>query len=112
MRAVVQRVSQASVTIDGGRCEGIDAGLLVYIGVGHDDTETDAAYLVDKIRHLRVFSDEDGKQNLDVGQAGGQAGKPALSVLVVSAFTRSHSGPKILIVISFESSCHTSPMIA
>ncbi len=101
MRAVVQRVSQASVTTgraglldgkaglpaDDGRCERIEAGLLVYLGVGHDDAESDVAYLVDKVRHLRVFSDEDGKQNLDVQQAGGQVGKPSLPVLVVSAFT-------------------------
>ena len=80
MRAVVQRVSRASVEIDDGRSESISAGLLIYLGVAQDDDETDTAYLVDKVRHLRIFSDDEGKQNLDVQQAGGQ-------VLVVSAFT-------------------------
>ena len=87
MRAVVQRVSQASVTTvstslppDNARFKSIETGLLVYLGVQNDDDESDIAYLADKVRHLRVFLDQDGKQNLDVSQAGGQ-------VLVVSAFT-------------------------
>ncbi|MCH7591691.1 MAG: D-tyrosyl-tRNA(Tyr) deacylase [Planctomycetes bacterium] len=87
MRAVVQRVSRASVEINDGRSESIGQGLLIYLGVARDDDNTDTAYLVDKIRHLRIFSDENGKQNLDIHQAGGEEGKPALPVLVVSAFT-------------------------
>ncbi len=80
MRAVVQRVSQAGVDADGARVGEIGPGLLVYLGVGRDDTSDDLAYMVNKIRHLRVFNDADGKMNLDVEQIGG-------SCLVVSAFT-------------------------
>lgn len=80
MRAVVQRVSEASVEIDDGRSETIGAGLLVYLGVGTDDNDTDVTYLVDKVRHLRIFTDAEDKMNLDVGQINGQ-------VLVISAFT-------------------------
>ncbi len=80
MRAVVQRVSQAAVDVDGRVCASIDAGLLVYLGVAHDDAEADAAYLADKVRHLRIFPDENDRMNLDVLQAGAK-------VLVVSAFT-------------------------
>jgi D-tyrosyl-tRNA(Tyr) deacylase len=80
VRAVVQRVSRASVATNGSCCGGIERGLLIYLGVNRDDGEADAAYLADKIRHLRIFPDEADKMNLDVGQTGG-------SVLVVSAFT-------------------------
>ncbi len=80
MRAVVQRVSQAGVEIDGARIGQIGPGLLVYLGVGREDTAKDLTYLVNKIRHLRVFNDTEGKMNLNVEQVGG-------SCLVVSAFT-------------------------
>ena len=80
MRAVVQRVSSAGVEIEGERVGEIGPGLLVYLGVGRDDTASDLAYMVNKIRHLRVFNDAEGKMNLNVEQAGG-------SCLVVSAFT-------------------------
>ncbi len=80
MRAVVQRVSQAGVEIDGERIGEIGPGLLVYLGVGRDDTASDIAYMVNKIQHLRVFNDAEGKMNLNVEQVGG-------SCLVVSAFT-------------------------
>ncbi|MEK6675076.1 MAG: D-aminoacyl-tRNA deacylase [Planctomycetota bacterium] len=80
MRAVIQRVSQASVQVDGTFRASTGPGLLVYLGVGRDDGEPDIAFLTDKIRHLRIFSDEAGRLNLDVMQARGQ-------VLVVSAFT-------------------------
>jgi len=80
MRAVVQRVSEASVEVDGRVCGAIGAGLLVYLGVAVDDTEQDVTYLADKVRHLRVFQDDQGRMNLDVGHVGG-------GVLVVSAFT-------------------------
>jgi D-tyrosyl-tRNA(Tyr) deacylase len=73
-------VSEAAVTTDGRIAGRIDVGLLVYLGVDRDDGESDVKYLADKIRLLRIFSDEAGKMNLDVGQVGG-------SVLVVSAFT-------------------------
>ena len=80
MRAAVQRVSSASVIVDGAAVGAIDGGLLVYLGVDPEDGETDVAYLADKVCHLRVFPDEAGRMNLDVTQAGGK-------VLVVSAFT-------------------------
>ena len=85
MRAVVQRVSSASVTIDdasgGVETTGkIDQGLLVYLGVGQGDEEADAAYLADKTANLRIFMDANGKMNLSVGDMG-------WDVLVVSQFT-------------------------
>ncbi len=80
MRAVVQRVLQAGVDVDGARIGEIGPGLLVYLGVGRDDSDADLAYMVNKIRNLRVFNDADGKMNLNVEQIGG-------SCLVVSAFT-------------------------
>ena len=80
MRAVVQRVSQAAVDIDGSTVGQIGDGLLVYLGVQTGDTEGDARYLADKIRYLRVFPDEANHMNRDVRHAAG-------AVLVVSAFT-------------------------
>lgn len=80
MRGVVQRVSQASVVADGSTIGEIHHGLLIYLAVGRDDSARDVAYLVDKVRHMRVFCDEAGRMNRDVVQAGG-------AVLVVSAFT-------------------------
>ena len=80
MRAVVQRVSDARVTVDGHVVGEIGPGLLVLVGVGHDDTEADAAALAKKLAGLRVFPDADGRMNLDVVDVGG-------SILVVSQFT-------------------------
>jgi D-tyrosyl-tRNA(Tyr) deacylase len=85
MRAVVQRVSRAKVTIsDRTNTDWISGeiglGLLVLLGVGHEDTEADATYLAEKIAGLRIFEDHDGKMNRSVQDAGG-------SVLVVSQFT-------------------------
>lgn len=80
MRAVVERVSEASAEVDGAVVGRIGHGLLVYLGVHTNDGDDDVAYIVDKVRHLRVFPDDEGKLNLDVGQVGG-------AVLVVSAFT-------------------------
>ena len=80
MRAVVQRVCSASVTVDGRAVGSIERGLLVYVGVGRGDTDADVAYIVDKILHLRLFSDGDGKMDLSVSDMSG-------SVLVVSQFT-------------------------
>ncbi len=80
MRAVVTRVTSASVTID-GVCSGqIEKGFLILLGVGPQDTEAHCKYLVDKILGLRVFEDENGKMNLGLEQVGG-------SILVVSQFT-------------------------
>ena len=80
MRAVVQRVSRASVQVEGKTVGGIDLGLLVLLGVGHEDTETDADYLADKITGLRIFEDADGKMNRSLIDVGG-------AVLAVSQFT-------------------------
>lgn len=80
MRAVVQRVSSASVTIDGQINGAIDQGFMILLGVGPQDTEAEATRLVTKISKLRVFSDAAGKMNLDLKAVGG-------SVLVVSQFT-------------------------
>ncbi|MBA3465680.1 MAG: D-tyrosyl-tRNA(Tyr) deacylase [Deltaproteobacteria bacterium] len=80
MRAVVQRVSRAKVTV-GDRITGsIDQGLLVLLGAGAGDTPADLAYTVDKIVNLRIFADEAGKMNRSVIDVGG-------GVLVVSQFT-------------------------
>ncbi len=80
MRAVIQRVSEASVTVDGQVVGAIGRGLLILLGVSHTDTATDAALLADKIAQLRIFSDQEGKFNLSVLDVGGET-------LVVSQFT-------------------------
>jgi D-aminoacyl-tRNA deacylase len=80
MRAVVQRVSRAKVTVNRGTAGEIGAGLLVLVGVAHGDTEADATYLAAKIAGLRIFEDADGKMNRSVRDIGG-------SVLAVSQFT-------------------------
>jgi D-tyrosyl-tRNA(Tyr) deacylase len=80
MRAVVQRVSRARVTVKDWTSGEIGLGLLVLLGVGHDDTEADATYLAEKIAGLRIFEDHDGKMNRGVIDVGG-------SVLAVSQFT-------------------------
>ena len=80
MRAVVTRVSQAAVAIDGETVGRIGQGFLVLLGVDPEDTEAQAEKLADKICGLRVFSDEAGKMNLNLESVGGQ-------LLVVSQFT-------------------------
>jgi len=80
MRAVVQRVSRAKVTVNGWTSGEIGHGLLVLLGVGHGDTEADASYLAEKIAGLRIFEDSEGKMNRSVVDVGG-------SVLAVSQFT-------------------------
>ena len=80
MRAVVQRVSRAQVTVNGEIVGKIGLGLLVLLGVGRDDGEADATYLAEKIAGLRVFEDAQGKMNRSVQEVGG-------SVLAVSQFT-------------------------
>lgn len=80
MRAVVQRVTQASVEVEGKTVGEISAGLLVLLGVAEGDSEQDAIYLADKISNLRIFNDADGKMNRSLLDVGG-------SLLVVSQFT-------------------------
>ena len=80
MRAVVQRVTNADVKIDGRVNGKIDNGLLVLLGVGNGDTEEDMKYIADKIIKLRIFSDENDKMNLSLEDVGG-------SMLVISQFT-------------------------
>jgi D-tyrosyl-tRNA(Tyr) deacylase len=80
VRAVVQRVSRASVTVDGRVVAAIGRGLLVLVGVAAGDGPSDVAYLASKVRDLRIFPDEAGRMNRAVGEAGG-------GLLVVSQFT-------------------------
>lgn len=80
MRAVVQRVSEASVTVSDAVVGSIDRGLLVYLGVAMDDTDADLQYMTRKISQLRLFTDDQGKMNLSVKQIHGK-------LLVVSQFT-------------------------
>ena len=79
MRATVQRVSSARVIVEGSVTGEIGQGLLVYVGVAAADTPDDVLYLVDKIAHLRIFNDDEGKMNRSVVDVGG-------GVLVISAF--------------------------
>src|ERR1035438_5893980 len=80
MRAVIQRVSRARVTVGDEITGEIGLGLLVLLGVGTDDTRSDADYLAEKTVGLRIFEDSGGKMNLSVAEVGG-------AVLVVSQFT-------------------------
>jgi D-aminoacyl-tRNA deacylase len=80
MRAVVQRVARARVTVEGEVVGEIAPGLLVLLGVGATDGESDANYVADKVVGLRVFNDQNGRMNLCVREAGG-------ALLVVSQFT-------------------------
>ena len=80
MRIVLQRVTSASVKVDGNIIGKIGTGFLLLLGVGHEDTEEDCRRLADKISGLRIFSDENDKINLDLDSVGGQ-------LLVVPQFT-------------------------
>ncbi|WP_434797560.1 D-aminoacyl-tRNA deacylase [Terrisporobacter vanillatitrophus] len=80
MRAVVQKVSASKVTVDEEVVGQINQGLMVLLGVTHDDTSKDVDYMVDKIINLRIFEDEEGKMNLSLKDVGGE-------VLAVSQFT-------------------------
>jgi D-tyrosyl-tRNA(Tyr) deacylase len=80
MKAVIQRVTRASVRVEGRTVGRIESGLLVLLGVAKGDGETDGRYLAEKIRTLRIFSDEQGKMNYSLSDIGG-------SVLLVSQFT-------------------------
>ena len=80
MRAVIQRVSQAKVKVSGNLVGEIGPGLLVFLGVGKEDTTADAEYLLEKIINLRIFEDAAGKFNLSLLDCGGE-------MMVVSQFT-------------------------
>ena len=80
MRALIQRVSQASVAVEGQTVGSIGPGLVVFLGIGQGDSEADAAYLVEKIANLRIFADSEGKFNLSALDTGGE-------VLLISQFT-------------------------
>ena len=80
MRAVVQRVTRAKVTVEGKTIGEIQKGLVVLLGIARDDAEDDASYLANKIVALRIFDDEQGKMNVSLKDSGGGA-------LVVSQFT-------------------------
>ena len=80
MRACVQRVTRGSVTVDGEIIGAIERGLVVLLGVGPDDSETDITYLADKLTQLRIFEDAEGKMNKSLIDIGG-------GMLVVSQFT-------------------------
>ena len=80
MRAVVQRVDRASVTVDEKITGEVQKGLLVLLGVAEGDTDKDLAYIIDKVCGMRIFEDEAGKMNLSVKDVGG-------AILAVSQFT-------------------------
>jgi D-tyrosyl-tRNA(Tyr) deacylase len=80
MRLLLQRVTRASVSVDGREVGKIGPGLVVLVGVGHEDTDAIADALVDKVLHLRIFRDEEGKTNRSLLDVGGE-------VLAVSQFT-------------------------
>ncbi|MBA2939259.1 D-tyrosyl-tRNA(Tyr) deacylase [Paenibacillus sp. CGMCC 1.16610] len=80
MRVVVQRCKRAEVTVNGASVGQIEQGLMLLVGITHDDTEQDAKYIADKVAGLRIFEDETGKMNLSVLETGGQ-------ILSVSQFT-------------------------
>lgn len=80
MRALIQRVSKASVTVEGRIISQVGRGLLILLGVGRGDSESQAAFLAEKIANLRIFGDDQGKANLSILDTHGEA-------IVVSQFT-------------------------
>ena len=80
MRLVIQRVKEASVTVSGSTTGAIRSGLLVLIGISREDSREEADYMLDKLLGLRIFPDDNGKMNRNIGEAGG-------ALLLVSQFT-------------------------
>ena len=80
MRIVLQRVKQGSVTVAGRKIASIGRGLVLLVGIGHDDSETQVSFLAEKVANLRIFEDTAGKMNLSLKDVGGEA-------IVVSQFT-------------------------
>lgn len=80
MRVVIQRSLQASVTIDHSLVASIEKGMVILLGIGKEDNDEDIQYLIKKVIGLRIFSDENGKMNLNVQDSGGE-------VIIVSQFT-------------------------
>lgn len=80
MKVVVQRSKAASVSVDGKQIGAISHGLVLLVGITHEDTEQDLKWMADKLAGLRIFEDEQGKMNIDVVEAGGE-------ILSVSQFT-------------------------
>lgn len=80
MKAVIQRVNYANLKVDGNLISEIGKGLVIFLGVGAQDTKENADYMIKKIPPIRIFEDSDGKTNLNITQAGGE-------ILLVSQFT-------------------------
>lgn len=80
MRIVIQRVQRGRVSVDGETVAEIDRGLVILVGIGHEDGKTQAAYLAEKTANLRIFADSEGKTNLSCLDVGGE-------IVVVSQFT-------------------------
>ncbi len=95
MKALVQRVSQASVTVDGEVMGKIGSGLVVLVGIAAEDTEKDVSYLVDRVAQLRIFSDDAGKFNISALEIGGEM--LLISQFTLLANTRKGRRPRVLV---------------
>ncbi len=94
MRIVIQRVTQASVSIDGNLYSSIDAGMIILVGVENGDTADDARWLADKTASLRIFDDEDGVMNCSIKDVGGEA--LSVSQFTLMAGTRKGNRPSYI----------------